>query len=55
MNLSDGTSSYFYDIAFNNKVLLEINGDFWHANPEQYKATDILKYTLFILKIYQQE
>ena len=42
MHLSDKISSYFYDIAFNNKVLLEINGDFWHANPEQYKATDIL-------------
>lgn len=31
-----------YDIKFNNKILLEINGDFWHANPAIYKASDIL-------------
>lgn len=25
-----------YDIKFNNNVILEINGDFWHANPKIY-------------------
>lgn len=33
---------YNWDIVFKNKVILEINGDFWHANPNMYKANDIL-------------
>ncbi len=32
---------YSYDIKFNNNFI-EINGDFWHANPKIYKANDIL-------------
>jgi hypothetical protein len=26
---------YFYDIKVNN-ILIEINGDYWHANPNKY-------------------
>ena len=33
----DEYHSYFYDIKFNNNVLLEINGDRVHANPEIFK------------------
>jgi G:T-mismatch repair DNA endonuclease (very short patch repair protein) len=25
-------------------ILIEVNGDFWHANPSKYKATDILPF-----------
>jgi hypothetical protein len=34
-----------YDFKIHGlKLLLEINGDFWHANPEIYKADDILNH-----------
>ena len=25
-------------------ILIEVNGDFWHANPRKYKATDIIPF-----------
>ena len=39
-----------YDFKFGN-VLLELNGDYFHANPLKYKAKDVLneKGTLYIL------
>lgn len=40
---SSQSSVYFFDICIGN-VLIEINGDFWHANPEKYKKGDILKF-----------
>lgn len=34
-----------YDIKIDNtNILIEVNGDFWHANPRKYKATDILPF-----------
>ena len=33
--------TYHFDIHIDNK-LIEINGDYWHGNPEIYKATDII-------------
>lgn len=32
----------FYVKSFN--LIIECNGDFWHANPTKYKATDTLKF-----------
>jgi hypothetical protein len=31
-----------YDFKFDNNILLEVNGDYWHANPILYNADDIL-------------
>lgn len=31
---------YFYDFKVNNWII-EINGDYWHANPRKYKENDI--------------
>jgi len=33
---------YNYDILINNEIIIEVNGDFWHANPLKYKADDII-------------
>ena len=41
--LWDDTRSYYYDFKVGNYIF-ELNGDFWHANPQQYKSTDILKF-----------
>ena len=34
---------YDYHIKGTN-ILIEVNGDFWHANPRKYKNTDILPF-----------
>lgn len=36
--------SYRYFDFKVNKVLIEINGDYWHANPEKYSANDIISF-----------
>lgn len=36
---------YFVD-AISNKTVIELFGDFWHANPIKYKETDILKFPM---------
>ena len=34
-----------YDIkVLNTNIIFEINGDFWHANPDIYKEDDILNF-----------
>ena len=34
---------YFFDICIKD-IMIEINGDFWHANPYKYKSSDLLKF-----------
>lgn len=42
--ISDGNTVYFYDAhILGTKKLIEVNGDFWHANPKIYKETDLVK------------
>ena len=41
-------NNYFhkYDAKLSNtKIILEINGDFWHANPNVYSENDILNFS----------
>lgn len=33
-----------YDFLINGKIIVELNGDFWHANPQKYKENDILHF-----------
>jgi len=33
----------YYDFKIDN-YLIELNGDFWHANPKIYQATDIMPF-----------
>lgn len=33
---------FFVDLVFDNKIILEIMGDFWHGNPNKYKSTDFV-------------
>lgn len=39
----DNTRCYYYDFKIDNYIF-ELNGDFWHANPNKYKSSDILKF-----------
>ena len=35
---------YMYDYVISSlKIVIEFNGDYWHANPKKYKPTDILR------------
>jgi uncharacterized protein YeeX (DUF496 family) len=41
----DSIISKCYDAhILGSNILIEINGDFWHANPSMYKAEDLLSY-----------
>ena len=35
---------FLYDICLADSLILEINGDYWHANPIKYKAKDAISY-----------
>lgn len=37
---------YLYDFVITHpyKLCIEFNGDFWHANPDKYQATDIVQH-----------
>jgi very-short-patch-repair endonuclease len=40
-----GRKRCFYDFLINDyKVIIEVNGDYWHATPTKYKATDLIHY-----------
>ena len=32
------------EICFGSKIIIEINGDYWHANPKKYKYDEIISY-----------
>lgn len=39
----DGQRSYYFDARVGN-LLIEFNGDYWHANPKHYSRDDIIPY-----------
>ena len=42
-NLRSDKKLYCYDFAvFDNKKIIEFNGDYWHANPDKYQSEDIV-------------
>lgn len=47
--------SYNFDILFTNKKVLEIQGDYWHANPKQYKSDDILLGNLTAGEVWKKD
>ena len=42
--LSDNRKFIFDFYIKEYNLLLEVNGDFWHANPNQYKLSDIINF-----------
>jgi len=41
--IQEGLYVRIYDFKI-NETLIELNGDFWHANPNKYNSDDILKF-----------
>lgn len=43
--LKGGESRYFFDFfLIDHNVMIEVQGDYWHANPKIYEANDIISY-----------
>jgi G:T-mismatch repair DNA endonuclease (very short patch repair protein) len=47
--------SYNWDFIFKNKLILEIQGDFWHGNPKLYKKDDILLNGLTVDMVWKKD
>ena len=45
---------YRYDLTF-GKIILEINGDYWHANPTIYKSTDKMYSNMIAKEIWNKD
>ena len=46
---------YNVDFLFNHKIILEIQGDFWHGNPTFYKINDILLGDLKVKDVWEKD
>lgn len=47
--------AYNWDLIFKNKVIIEVQGDFWHANPNFYKEADILLDGLLAKDVWKKD
>jgi G:T-mismatch repair DNA endonuclease (very short patch repair protein) len=47
--------SYNFDFIFKNKKIIEVQGDFWHANPNKYKENDILLDGLSVKDVWDKD
>jgi len=47
--------SYNWDLIFKNKIILEIQGDFWHGNPKIYNEDDILLDGLLVKDVWDKD
>jgi G:T-mismatch repair DNA endonuclease (very short patch repair protein) len=46
---------YNFDFVFKNRKILEIQGDFWHANPLKYRGNDILLEGLLAKDVWEKD
>lgn len=47
--------AYNWDFIFKNKVIIEVQGDFWHGNPNKYKKDDILLNGLTVDMVWKKD
>src|SRR5574344_4201 len=53
--LTENTSKIYYpDFSFKNKII-EFYGDYWHANPIKYKASDIMNNNYSASEIWKSD
>lgn len=53
--LLDKKTYFSYDIWIRDtKILIEVNGDYWHANPIFYDKTDFVKYSKTVSKTAEE-
>lgn len=46
--------NYNYDMVFDNHVV-EVQGDYWHANPAKYKSTDLIMNKIPAYKLWDKD
>lgn len=46
---------YNYDIFIKPNIIIEVQGDFWHANPQKYNSGDIILKTLVVDTIWEKD
>ncbi len=46
---------YNYDLVVFNNVIIEVQGDMWHANPKRYKATDVIMGKLIAKDLWDKD
>lgn len=44
-----------FDLMIGDKILIEVNGDFWHANPNKYKGDDVLLVGLTAQQLWNKD
>lgn len=42
LKIANKNHRYVYDISYKNKII-ELNGDYWHGNPEIYNYDDYVR------------
>jgi G:T-mismatch repair DNA endonuclease (very short patch repair protein) len=47
--------SYSWDMIFRNKIIIEVQGDFWHANPKFYLGSDVLLGGLLAKDVWKKD
>jgi G:T-mismatch repair DNA endonuclease (very short patch repair protein) len=47
--------AYNWDLIFKNKIIIEIQGDFWHGNPKFYKESDVLLQGLSVKDVWDKD
>jgi G:T-mismatch repair DNA endonuclease (very short patch repair protein) len=46
--------NYNWDLVFNN-IIIEVQGDMWHGNPNFYKSTDLIMNKLLVKDIWKKD
>lgn len=44
-----------YDLLISDSIIIEINGDYWHANPEIYKESDVVMFGKTARSIWEKD
>lgn len=46
---------YYYDLCIDSlKLMIEVNGSYWHANPRIYKKDDLINYPGYSITAYEK-
>jgi len=53
--IKNSTRGFLPDIVILPNIILEVYGDYWHANPEKYKENDVMKRGLLAKEIWESD
>jgi G:T-mismatch repair DNA endonuclease (very short patch repair protein) len=53
--LTEDKNWFIPDITIDNKIIVEYNGDYWHANPLKYNGNDIIHHNISANEIWEKD